>query len=29
MSDYYPIVSSPISIKYKYRLANQEAIGFN
>ena len=29
MSDKHPIVSSPISIKYKYKLANQEAISFN
>ena len=29
MSGYYPIAYSPISIKYKYKLANQEAISFN
>ena len=29
MSDKHPIVSSPIIIKYKYKLANQEAISFN
>ena len=26
MSDYHPLDSSPINIKYKYKLANQEAI---
>ena len=29
MSDEHPIASSPISIKYKYNLANQEAVSFN
>ena len=29
MSDYHPIISLPIGIKYKYRLANREAISFN
>ena len=29
MSDYYPIVSLPVIIKHKYKLANWEAISFN
>ena len=29
ISDYHPIVSSTISIKYKYKLTNREAISFN
>ena len=29
MSDQHPIVSRPIISKYKYKLANQEAISFN
>ena len=29
MSDHHPIASSPIIIKYKYKLANREAISFN
>ena len=29
MSDYHPILSSSIVIKYKYKPANQESISFN
>ena len=29
MSDQHPIVSRPIISKYKYKLANREAISFN
>ena len=29
MSDCHPIISSPATIKYKYKVANREAISFN